>query len=109
MQTVLMPAETTSVRATGARAIAHPMDSLYALQTIHGGCTCHQPVGYISYRRACPENTGRANRYNYQYHTYVPSPPPGYHVEELPCRVAHESVRQPELHAIPVQPEPVRF
>ncbi len=76
---------------------------------MHGGCACHQPVGYISYGRACPENTGRANWYHYQYRTYVPSPPPGYHVEDLPYPAAHESVRQPELHAIPVQQGPVRF
>ncbi len=66
MQTMLMPVETTSVRVTGARAIAQPADSPYALQTVHGGCTCHQPVGYILYWRACPENTGRVNRYHYQ-------------------------------------------
>ncbi len=109
MQTALLLAETTSVRVTGARAIAHPVDSPYALHTVHGGCACHQPVGYISYGRACPENTGRVNRYHYQYCTYVPSPPPGYHVEDLPYPAAHESVRQPELHAIPVQQDPVRF
>ncbi len=109
MQTALMPAEMTSVRVTGARALAHPVDSPYAMQTVHGGCTCHQLVGYISYGRACPKNMGRANRYHYLYHTYVPSPPPGYHVEDLPYPAAHESVRQPELHAIPVQQDPVRF
>ena len=104
-----MLAETTSVRVTGVRAIAHPVDSPYTLQTVHGGCACHRPVRYISYERACPENTGRANLYHYQYRTYVPSPPPGYHVEDLPYPATHESVRQPELHAIPVQQEPVRF
>ncbi len=84
VMTALLPAETTSIRVTGARAIAQPVDSPYALQTVHGGCACHQPVEYISYGRACPENTGRANWYHYQYCTYVPSPPPGYHVEDLP-------------------------
>ena len=49
------------------------------------------------------------NRYHYQYRTYVPSPPPGYHVEDLPYPAAHESGRQPELHAILVQQDPVRF
>ncbi len=47
MQTTLLLAETTSIRVTGARAIAQPVDSPYALQTVHGGCACHQPVGYI--------------------------------------------------------------
>ena len=84
MQTTLMPAETTSIWATGAQAIAQPADSPYALQTVHGGCACHQPVENISYGRACPENASRASRYHYQYHTYVPSPPPGYHLEDLP-------------------------
>ncbi len=37
VQTALMPAETTSVRVTGARAITHPVDSPYALQTVRGG------------------------------------------------------------------------
>ncbi len=109
MQTALLPAETTSIQVTGARAIAQPVDSPYALQTVHGGCACHQSVGYISYWRTCPENTGRANRYHYQYRTYVPSPPPGYHGEHLPYPAAQESLRQPELHAIPVQQDPVRF
>ncbi len=103
VQTALMPAETTSVRVTGARAIAHPVDSPYTLQTVQGGCTCHQPVEYISYGRACPENASRARRYHYQYRTYVPSPPPGYHVEDLPYPAAHEPGRQPELLAVPVQ------
>ncbi len=89
MQTTLMPAETTSIRVTGARAIAQPADSPYALQTVHGGCTCHQLVECISYGRACPENADRASWYHYQYHTYVPSPPPGYHVEDLPYPAAH--------------------
>ncbi len=109
MQTALLPAETTSMRVTGARAIAQPVDTPYALQTVHGGCACHQQVGYISYGRACPENMGRVNRFHYQYCTCMPSPPPGYHVEDLPYPAAHESGRQPELHAIPVQQEPVRF
>ncbi len=90
MQTVLMPAETTSIGVTGAQAIAQPADSSYTLRTMHGGCACHQPVEYIWYGRACPENVSRASRYHYQYHTYVPSPPPGYHVEDLPCPAAHE-------------------
>ncbi len=64
MQHALMPAETTSVRITGARAIAHPIDSPYTLQTVHGGCACHQPVEYVSYRRACPESANRASRYH---------------------------------------------
>ncbi len=37
MQHALMPTETSSVRVAGARAIAHPTDSPYALQTVHGG------------------------------------------------------------------------
>ncbi len=90
MQTALLPVETTSVRVTGARVIAQPADSPYALQTVHGGCACHQPVGYMSYGRACPENTGRVNRYHYQYRTYVLSPPPGYHMEDLPYPAARE-------------------
>ncbi len=101
--------ETTSVRVTGARAIAQSAESHYPLQTVHGGCTCHQPVGYILYGRTCPESTGRVSRYHYQYRTYVPSPPPGYYVEDLPYPAARESGRQPELHAIPVQQDPVRF
>ncbi len=109
MQTALLLVEMTRVRVTGARAIAQPADSPYALQTMHGGCTCHQPVGYISYGTACPESAGRVNRYHYQYHTYVPSPPPGYPVEDLSYPAARESGRQPELHAVPVQPEPVGF
>ncbi len=109
MQTALMLAETTSVRVTGARAIAHPVDSPYTLQTVHGGCTCHQPVGYISYGWTCQDNTGRANRYHYQNRTYVPSPPPGYQVEDLSYPTVHESVRQPGLHAVPLQQDPVRF
>ncbi len=52
VQHALMPAETSSVRVTGARAFAHPVDSPYTLQTVHGGCTCHQPVEYVSYGRA---------------------------------------------------------
>ncbi len=109
VQHAMMPAETTSVRVTGARAIAHPIDSPYALQTVHGGCTCHQPVEYISYGRAYPENATRANRYPYQYRAYVPSPPPGYHVEDLPYPTAHEPGRQPELCTVPVRREVVRF
>ncbi len=98
METALMLAETTSVRVTGIQAIAHPVDSPYALQTVHGGCTCHQPVEYISYGRACPENASRTGRYGlHQYHTYVPSPPSGNHVEDLPCPAAHEPGRQPKL------------
>ncbi len=85
IQTALMLVAKTSVRVTGARTIAQPADSRYALQTVHGGCACHQPVGYISYGKACPENTERVNWYHYQYRTYVPSPPPSYHVEDLPC------------------------
>ncbi len=109
MQTVLLLAETTSIRVTGAWAIAQPVDSPYALQTVQRGCACHQPVAYISYGRACPENMGRANRYHYQYRTYVPSPPPGYHVEDLPYPDAHEPGRHPELYAIPVRRETVQF
>ncbi len=109
MQTALMPAETNIIRVTGARAIAQPADSPYALQTVHGGCACHQQVEYISYGRACPENASRASRYHYQYRTYVPSPPPGYHVEDLPYHAAHEPGRQPELRTVPVRRETVRF
>ncbi len=39
----------------------------------------------------------------------MPSPPPGYHVEDLPYPTAHESGRQPEFCAVPVQRETVRF
>ncbi len=109
MQTALMPVETTSMRVTGARAITHPVDSPYALQTVHGGCACHQPVEYISYGRACPENANRAGRCRYQYRTYIPSPPPGYHVKDLPYPAAHKPGRQPELCAEPVRREVVRF
>ncbi len=107
MQTALLPAETTSIRVMGVRAIAQPADSPYALQTVHGGCACHHPVEYISYGRACPENVGRASRYHYQYRTYVPSPPPGYHVEDLPYPAAHEPGRQSEFRAVPLRRETV--
>ncbi len=93
------PAVVQHALVTGAHAIAHPTDSPYALQTVHGGCTCHPSVEYVSYGRACPENANRANWYHYQYRTYVPSPPPGYHVEDLPYPDAHEPGRQPELRA----------
>ncbi len=109
MQTALLPAETTSIRVTGARAIAQPADSPYAMQTVHGGCACHQPVQYISYGRACLENASRASRYHYQYRTYVPSPPPRYHVADLPYPAAHEPGRQPELCVVPVRRETVQF
>ncbi len=109
VQHALMPTETSSVRVTGARAIAHTADSPYALQTVHGGCTCHQPVEYVPYGRACPESANRTSRYHYQYRTYVPSPPPGYHVEDLPYPAAHEPGRQPELCAVPVRREVVQF
>ncbi len=109
MQTALMPAETTSIRVTGVRAIAQPADSPYTLQTVHGGCACHQPVECISYGRACPESANRASRYHYQYRTYVPSPLPVYHVEDLPYPAAHEPGRQPELCAVPLRWEMVRF
>ncbi len=109
IQHALMPTETSSVRVTGARAIAHPTDSPYALQTVRGGCTCHPQVKYVSYGRACPENANRTSRYHYQYRTYVPSPPPGYHVEDLPYPAAHEPGHQPELCAVPVRREVVLF
>ncbi len=109
MQTALLLVEMTSVQVTGARATAQSAESPYPVQTVHGGCACHQPVGYILYGRACPENTGRVSRYHYQYCTYVPSPPPGYHVEDLPYPAARETGRQPELHAIQIQQDPVRF
>ncbi len=109
VQHALMPTETSSVRVTGARAIAHSTDSPYALQTVHGGCTCHPPVECVSYGRACPENANRASRYHYQYRTYVPSPPPGYHVEDLPYPTAHEPGHQPELCAVPVRREVMQF
>ena len=109
MQHALMPTETSSVRVAGARAITHPTDSPYALQTVHGGCTCHPPVEYVSYGRACPWNANGANRYHYQYRTYVPSPPPGYHVEDLPYPAAHEPGSQPEHCAVPVRREVMRF
>ncbi len=104
-----MPTETSSIRVIGARAIAHPTDSPYALQTMHGGCPCHPSVEYVSYGGACPESANRTSRYHYQYRTYVPSLPPGYHVEDLPYPTAHEPGRQPELCAVPVQREVVRF
>ncbi len=109
VQHALMPTETSSVRVTGARGIAHPTDSPYALQTVHGGCPCHPQVEYVSYGRACPKNASRTGRYHYQYRTYVPSPPPGYHVEDLPYPAAREPGRQPELCAVPVRREVVRF
>ncbi len=109
VQHALMPTETSSVQVTGARAIAHPADSPYALQTVHGGCPCHPQVEYVSYGRACPENASRPGRYHYQYRTYVPSPPPGYHVEGLPYPAAREPGRQPELCPVPVRREVVRF
>ena len=107
VQHALMPTETSSVRVTGARAIAHPTDSPYAMQTVRGGCTCHPQVEYVSYGRACPENANRASRYHYQYRTYVPSPPSGYHIEDLPYPAAREPGRQPELCAVPVRREVV--
>ncbi len=109
VQHALMPTETSSMRVTGARAIAHPTDSPYAMQTVRGGCTCHPQVEYVSYGRTCPENANRTGRYHYQYCTYVPSPPPGYHIEDLPYPAAHEPGHQPELRAVPVQREVVRF
>ncbi len=109
VQHALMPTETSSVRVTGARAIAHPTDSPYTLQTVHGSCTCQPQVEYVSYGRACPENVSRTGRYHYQYRTYVPSPPLGYHIEDLPYPAAHEPGRQPELCAVPIRREVVRF
>ncbi len=105
----LMPTETPSVRVTGARAIAHPTDSPYALQTVHGGCPCHPQVEYVSYGRTCPENANRTGRYRYQYRTYVPSPPPGYHIGDLPYPAAHESEHPPGLCTLPVRREVVQF
>ncbi len=85
------------------------MDSPYALQTVPRGCTCHPPVEYIAYGRACPEGVGRANRYPYQYHSYMPQLPSGYHMESPSYPVAHEPGRQPELLAVPVRREAMRY
>ncbi len=112
MQTALLPVEMTSVQVTGAtthrttrkipirlaapawRVCLPSTSGIYIIQAGGG---------------ACPENIGRVNRYHYQYCTYVPSPQPSYHVEDLPYPAVCESGRQPELHAIPVQQDPVRF
>ncbi len=109
MQTTLLPVETISVRVTGARVITQPAESPYSLQTVHGGCTCHQPVRYVSYVRAYPEHTGRVSRHHYQYRTYALSPLPGYHVEDLPWPAARGPGGQPEHHTIQAQHDPVGF
>ena len=104
MQTVLLPVETTSVRVTGARAIAQLADHAWkvGLPPTSG---IHMPREHrksepvpLSVPYLCAIATA-----------WLPSPPPGYHVEDLPYPAARESGRQPELHAIPVQQDPVRF
>ncbi len=109
VQTTLLPVETTSIPATDARTIAQPAGPPYPLQTMHGGYACHQPVGYVLYGRAYLENTGRVSRCHYQYRTYVPLPPPGYHVEDLHYPATREAGGQPQFHTIQVQPGPAGF